>query len=74
MKIKNLLFTIALSLIGLMALSQKTSYDIRLNQVGFLPNSKKIGAIINTESDSFSIATSDLSSVVYRGQCLPAAT
>jgi len=73
MKFKKLFFTIVLFHIGSLVFSQNTSYNIRLNQVGFLSNSKKIGALINTESDSFSVATSDLSSVVYRGQCLPAA-
>jgi len=73
MKLRNLLFTFIFSHFVLMSMAQSTSYNIRLNQVGFLPNSKKIGAIINTQSDSFKIKTSDLSTVVYRGQCLPAA-
>jgi endoglucanase len=73
MKLRNLLFTFIFSHFVLMSMAQSTSYNIRLNQIGFLPNSKKIGAIINSKADSFKIKTSDLSTVVYRGQCLPPA-
>lgn len=73
MKARILLFTFIFSHFTLMSLAQSTSQNIRLNQVGFLPNSKKIAAIIDTESDSFRITTSDLSSTAYRGQCLPPA-
>ena len=46
----------------------QTSYDIRLNQVGFLPNSIKYAAVVNTESNIFTIKTSDLSSIVLTGE------
>ncbi len=52
-------------------MAQSTTYDIRLNQVGFLPNSLKYAAIVNLPSDSFKIMTGDLSSTVFRGKCLP---
>ncbi len=54
--------------------AQNTSFDIRLNQVGYLPNSVKYAAVTAvSETDSFRVLTSDLKSVVYRGQCLPVA-
>jgi endoglucanase len=54
-----------------LSLAQSLSYDIRLNQAGFLPNSIKRAAVINSQADSFEIKTSDLSTTVYKGQCLP---
>ena len=63
------LFTTVLSFCN----AQNTSYDIRLDQVGFLPNSIKLAAVINSQADSFEIKTADLTSTVYKGQCLPEA-
>jgi len=51
--------------------AQNISYDIRLNQVGYLPNVVKKAAVINTQSDSFKIATSDLKTIVFTGKCSP---
>ena len=73
MKIKNLLGTIVFSQIAILSLSQSTSYDIRLNQAGFLTNSLKYAAIVNSQTDSFKVMTSDLSSTVFRGKFLPSA-
>ncbi|MBN1416934.1 MAG: glycoside hydrolase family 9 protein [Bacteroidales bacterium] len=53
--------------------AQSFSYDIRLNQVGFLPNSIKRAAVINSLADSFEIKSADLSSAVYKGGFLPEA-
>jgi endoglucanase len=72
MKIRNLLLLLILGHMALSSMSQSLSYDIRLNQVGYLPNSIKQAAIINTESDSFQIINSSDNSVVFKGQCLPA--
>lgn len=72
-KTKNLLLIIILTQITLFAKSQSLSSDIRLNQVGFLPNSVKIAAVVNTESDSFKVMTSSLDTTVFEGQLLPAA-
>jgi endoglucanase len=52
---------------------QSLSYNIRLNQEGFLPNAVKYAAVINTQSDSFKVMTSDLGTVVLEGQLLPPA-
>jgi len=71
MKSKILLAISAFILVLSYCDAQNLSYDIRLNQVGFLPNSIKMAAVINTQADSFEIKTSDLGSTVYKGQCLP---
>lgn len=58
--------------IAAFAMSQNLTYDIRLNQIGFLPNSIKLAAVVNAKVDSFKVMTSDLQTTVYRGQMLPA--
>ncbi len=68
---KKISFIIFFILLSLLSQSQTISYDIRLNQVGFFPNSVKKAALINTQSDSFEIKTIDLVSTVYKGQILP---
>jgi len=73
MKIKHLLLVIIFCQTGLYTKAQSVSYDIRLNQVGFLPNAIKMAAVVNTQSDSFKVMTSDLNSTVFEGQFLPAA-
>jgi endoglucanase len=73
MKTTVYLLTIAFCNLFILSIAQNTSYDIRLNQVGYLPNAKKTVAIINTQSDSFKIATTDLSTIVFKGKCLPPA-
>ena len=72
MRVQNLFLAIVFSNIFMISLAQETSYDIRINQEGFLPNSQKIAAIVNTESDSFQVVTSDMSTIVFEGKCLPA--
>jgi endoglucanase len=73
MKTKNLLLALALSNLVAGVFAQSTSYDIRLNQVGFLPNAIKLAAVVNAPSDSFSVRTSDMATTVFRGKCLPSA-
>ncbi len=72
MNLKNFILTILFFGISFMAFTQNTNYDIRLNQIGFLPNSKKVAAIVNSQADSFKVATSNLSSIVFEGELLPA--
>lgn len=67
------LLLLALQFMALLSFSQTTNYNIRLNQVGFLPNSIKRAAVVNSPSDSFKVMTSTLDSVVYKGQFLPSA-
>ncbi len=52
---------------------QSLSEDIRLNQLGFLPNSVKYAAVINTSAENFEVRTSDMQTVVLEGQFLPSA-
>ncbi|MBN2175362.1 MAG: glycoside hydrolase family 9 protein [Bacteroidales bacterium] len=73
MKLKNLLLPVFLIQLAINTLAQSLTCDIRLNQVGFLPNSIKLAAVVNTQSDSFKVMTSDLQSTVYEGQFLPSA-
>ena len=70
MHIKQTLLIIVLNHLVLFSMAQNTSYDIRLNQIGFLPNAIKQAAIISSQPDSFSIVTSDTDSIVYRGESL----
>jgi endoglucanase len=72
-KFKNLLLFIVLAQITLHTMAQSLSYDIRLNQIGFLPNAIKRAAVVNTQSDSFKVMTSDLKNIVFQGQFLPSA-
>lgn len=46
----------------------QTSYDIRLNQIGYLPNAIKYAAVVNQESNTFSIKTADLTTTVFTGE------
>ncbi|MBN1187546.1 MAG: glycoside hydrolase family 9 protein, partial [Bacteroidales bacterium] len=73
MKIKNILLFLVVAKITLYSLAQSLTYNIRLNQVGFLPNSVKLAVVVNTQSDSFKVITSDLQTTVYEGQFLPSA-
>ncbi len=59
-----------ISVIAINLMAQTTTYDVRLNQVGFLPNSIKWAAVVNSKSDSFRILTSDLKDTVFKGQFL----
>jgi endoglucanase len=72
MKFKIFFLLFILTLVNIIVTAQSLSYDIRLNQVGFLPNSIKNAAVVNSQADSFKIMTSNLDSIVFRGQFLPA--
>jgi len=72
MKNKNILLISVLVQLTLVTMAQSLSYDIRLNQLGYLPNAVKVAAVINTESDSFQVMTSNLSATVFEGELLPA--
>jgi endoglucanase len=71
MRLRYLWFILVLSLTTFSAIAQGLSLDIRLNQLGYFPNAVKVAAIADTESDSFHIMTSDLSTLVYSGELLP---
>jgi endoglucanase len=73
MKFRNILLFLISIQTAIMTMAQSLNYDIRLNQAGFLPNAVKIAAVVNTQSDSFNIMTSDLSTTVFKGQFLPSA-
>lgn len=67
---KNILFT-CLFLVSFISVAQNLSTDIRLNQLGFLPNSVKIAAVVNSNTDSFKVMKSDMSDIVFEGELLP---
>lgn len=46
---------------------QQVSTDIRLNQVGFLPNAEKLAVVKSTTDTLFEVKTSDLSTTVFTG-------
>ncbi|MCF8357912.1 MAG: glycoside hydrolase family 9 protein [Prolixibacteraceae bacterium] len=71
MKIKGIIFFVCLFLVSIFSHAQTLSTDIRLNQLGFLPNSVKIAAVVNATSDSFRVMDPDLLEVVFRGELLP---
>ncbi len=48
--------------------AQGYSNNIRLNQVGFLPNAIKNAAVVNAQSDSFKVITYDQERVVFAGK------
>jgi Skp family chaperone for outer membrane proteins len=48
MKIKIALFA-CLFLVSFFSIAQKLSTDIRMNQLGFLPNSVKLAAVVNAK-------------------------
>jgi endoglucanase len=60
-----------LSIVSFSAFAQKLTTDIRLNQLGFLPNSVKMAAVVNAKTDSFKVMNSDLSDIVFEGELLP---
>ncbi|MBN1951779.1 MAG: glycoside hydrolase family 9 protein [Bacteroidales bacterium] len=71
MKIKKLSVLSILVQISIITIAQSANYDIRLNQIGFLPNAVKMAVVVNTELDSFKILTSDMSTTVFEGQFMP---
>jgi endoglucanase len=73
MRIKNLFFIITLAQVTIYAAAQSLSYDIRINQVGFLPNAVKIAAVVNSKADSFKVMTSDFKETVFEGRFLSSA-
>ncbi len=72
MKSKKIVLFASLFLVSLFSGAQKLSTDIRLNQLGFLPNSVKLAAVVNAKIDSFKVMNSDLSDIVFEGELLPA--
>jgi endoglucanase len=68
---KSLLVTVVMLVQTFSLYSQNTSYNIRINQVGFLPNSIKRAAVVNSQADSFRVMTSAMDATVYKGQVLP---
>jgi endoglucanase len=73
MKTKKIFLFVVLAHLTLYTIAQSLSYDIRVNQVGYLPNSIKLAAVVNTQQDSFKVITSDLQATVFEGQFLPPA-
>lgn len=73
MKIKNTLLLISAVQITLLTAAQSVGYNIRLKQVGCLPNAITYTVAMNTQSDSFSIMKYDLRANVFEGQFLPPA-
>jgi endoglucanase len=71
MRIINVWFTVVLMLAGISTQAQDLSPNIRINQLGYLPNAVKVAAVINTEADSFQVMTSDLNTMVFEGVLLP---
>jgi endoglucanase len=71
MKFKKFILFTFLLLFSFFSIAQNLSTDIRLNQLGFLPNSVKLAAVVNAKTDSFTIMNADMSEVVFRGELLP---
>lgn len=68
---RKLILLLAFFLIAIISKPQNLTYDVRLNQIGFLPNSIKRAVVVNSKVDSFRVMTSDLQTIVYKGQFLP---
>ncbi|HEY8934966.1 MAG TPA: glycoside hydrolase family 9 protein [Cyclobacteriaceae bacterium] len=64
---KHILSVIFLSISIAAASGQQLTTTIRLNQIGFLPNAKKLAVINSSTAKSFEIRTPDLSKVVFTG-------
>ena len=64
MKIRDIILFFAIAQMAIFTTAQDLNYDIRLNQIGFLPNSVKLAAVVNTQADSYKVMTSDLQSTV----------
>ncbi|MBN1117187.1 MAG: glycoside hydrolase family 9 protein [Bacteroidales bacterium] len=71
MNTKNIFSLLFFVLLVINTMAQSLSTNIRLNQIGFLPNSIKYAAVVNTQADSFKVMTKDLSQTVFEGQFLP---
>ncbi|MBN1924645.1 MAG: glycoside hydrolase family 9 protein, partial [Prolixibacteraceae bacterium] len=69
--IRKYILFVYLFLVSFFSFAQKLSTDIRLNQLGFLPNSVKMAAVINAQTDNFKIMNSALSDIVFEGELLP---
>lgn len=52
---------------GTWAAGMAVSPDIRVNQVGFYPQTVKIGAVVNSAASTFFVATPDLADTVLTG-------
>jgi len=66
----NKLFLTILFCIIILSCNRKLelSDDIRINQLGFIPESQKIAAIVNSKSTDFVIKTVDGKKTVFKGK------
>ncbi|MDA3929840.1 MAG: glycoside hydrolase family 9 protein [Prolixibacteraceae bacterium] len=71
MSFKRLVFIAILLLVSFCSIAQELSTDIRLNQLGYLPNSVKLAVVVNAKIDSFKVMNADLSEIVFKGELLP---
>jgi endoglucanase len=71
--LQKVLLAVLITLTTIRVFAQSLSYDIRVNQVGYLPNSIKMAAITNSMADSFRVMTGNVDSLVFQGQLLPSA-
>jgi endoglucanase len=71
MRLQKFILLTVLMLASIFSMAQSLSTDIRLNQLGFLPNAQKLAAVVNAQVDSFKVMTTDLSTIVFDGQMLP---
>ncbi len=62
------IFTFFLSISVILVSAQQLSTDIRLNQIGFLPNAPKLAIIKSTTATTFEIKSSDLSITFFTGK------
>jgi endoglucanase len=56
-----------LSVVSLSVTAQSLSESIRLNQLGFYPNSPKVAVVVGDASGPFEVTTPDLKTVVFKG-------
>jgi endoglucanase len=61
------IISLLLSISVTLAIGQQTSTDIRLNQIGFLPNAVKVAVVKSATATTFSIKSPDLSTTFYTG-------
>jgi len=71
MKSRKIPILIILALFTFRIVAQTVTTDIRLNQAGFLPNAVKLAVVVNSQSSTFTVLTSDLGQEVFQGQLLP---
>jgi endoglucanase len=64
----RLLFFIPLIFTSSAIAQEKLSEDIRLNQIGFYPNGKKIAIVTNEAAETFQVMSPDLKKVFFNGK------